>query len=103
MTFLPSRLTLVASLLAGLSITTTATADQAPANTIVLASVHPEQEMENNADDNASIISIDSAPATIEPLLKAIEQKGDPQRDLWERIRTGFALPELDTFLVREN
>jgi membrane-bound lytic murein transglycosylase D len=55
------------------------------------------------ADGDASIISIDSAPDTVEPLLKAIDDQGDPQRDLWARIRAGFALPELDTPLVAEN
>ncbi len=52
---------------------------------------------------DSSIISIDSAPDTIEPLLRAIEDEGDPRRDLWARIRAGFALPPLDTPLVQEN
>lgn len=51
---------------------------------------------------SASIISIEPASAN-EPLLKAINDSGNPQRDLWERIRVGYALNELDTELVQEN
>lgn len=62
-----------------------------------------DQANANQTGRDASIIDIDSAPATVEPLLKAIDDQGDPQRDLWARIRAGFALPELDTPLVAEN
>lgn len=55
------------------------------------------------SDEAPSIISIESAPDTIEPLLKAIDEQGDPRTDLWARVRAGFALPELDTPLVAEN
>ena len=50
-----------------------------------------------------SIISIDSAPADATPLLKAEAALGNPQQDLWARIRVGFAMPELETNLVQEN
>jgi len=53
--------------------------------------------------DQPSIISIEPAPTTATPLLKAAESLGDPQRDLWARIRVGFALSELDSALVKEN
>ncbi|MDP1682968.1 MAG: LysM peptidoglycan-binding domain-containing protein [Burkholderiales bacterium] len=53
--------------------------------------------------DQPSIISIEPAPTTATPLLKAAESLGDPQRDLWARIRVGFALSELDSALVQEN
>lgn len=53
--------------------------------------------------DQASIISIEAAPPTAGPLLKAAESLGDPQQDLWARIRVGFALSELDSALVKEN
>lgn len=53
--------------------------------------------------DPASIISIESAPADAAPLLKASDSLGNPQQDLWARIRVGFALPELDTELVQDN
>ena len=99
MNLLPARLTLMASLVASLGFAAPATfADE---DTITVASLSPAPDAD--VSDNASIISIDSAPDTIEPLLKAIDQQGDPQRDLWARIRVGFALPELDTFLVTEN
>ena len=51
----------------------------------------------------ASIISIESAPADAAPLLKATDSLGNPQQDLWARIRVGFALSELDTELVQQN
>jgi membrane-bound lytic murein transglycosylase D len=54
-------------------------------------------------EESPSIISIESPPDTIEPLLRAIEGQGDPRTDLWARLRAGFALPELDTPLVAEN
>ena len=56
-----------------------------------------------NGDEQPAIISIDAPPATAEPLLKAADSLGDPKRDLWARIRAGFALPEMDNALVREN
>jgi membrane-bound lytic murein transglycosylase D len=98
MGFLPRRLTCVAGLLAlaGLLPVFAAAEDQ-----ITVASLNAS--VEPDADDGPSIISIDSAPDTIEPLLKAIDQQGDPQRDLWERVRVGFGLGELDTYLVAEN
>ena len=54
-------------------------------------------------EEAPSIISIESPPDTIEPLLRAIEGEGDPRTDLWARLRAGFAVPELDTPLVAEN
>lgn len=53
--------------------------------------------------DQPSIISIEPAPTNATPLIKAAENLGDPQRDLWARIRVGFALSELDSALVQEN
>ena len=53
--------------------------------------------------EQATIISIEPAPANATPLLKAAENLGDPQRDLWARIRVGFSLAELDSALVKEN
>ena len=56
------------------------------------------------AADQPSIISIEPAPAgDAAPLLKSTASLGDPQHDLWARIRVGFALPELDTALVQQN
>ena len=101
MNFLPARLTLVASLLAGVALVSpTSFAESDP---VVVASLNPQADADTETDDNPSIISIDNAPATVEPLVKAIDDQGDPQHDLWARIRTGFALPELDTYLVQEN
>jgi len=57
----------------------------------------------DSSTDPASIISIESAPADAAPLLKASDSLGNPQQDLWARIRVGFALPELDTELVQDN
>lgn len=69
------------------------------------ASITPPLETSKSAvsADQPSIISIEPAPASSTPLLKAAESLGDPQRDLWARIRVGFAIPELDTDLVKEN
>jgi len=105
MRFPSLHLTLIASLLAGIGYLPSALAADDPTQ---VAAINPDPApvAENNeeADDGpAAIISIDSAPATAEPLLKAIDSQGDPQRDLWQRIRVGFSLPELDTYLVREN
>ena len=56
------------------------------------------------AADQPSIISIEPAPAgDAAPLLKSTASLGDPQHNLWARIRVGFALPELDTALVQQN
>jgi membrane-bound lytic murein transglycosylase D len=69
------------------------------------ASLNPPAEAPNTtaAPDQPSIISIEPAPTSATPLLKAAENLGDPQRDLWARIRVGFALSELDSALVKEN
>ncbi len=56
-----------------------------------------------DGDEQAAIISIEAAPASAEPLLKAAKNLGDPKTDLWARIRAGFALPDLNTDLVKEN
>lgn len=53
--------------------------------------------------DQPSIISIESPPPSAEPLLKAIDNIGDPKRDLWARIRAGFALSDLNTPLIQDN
>jgi len=69
------------------------------------ASISPPDEAPDasTASDHPSIISIEAAPTSATPLLKAAENLGDPQRDLWARIRVGFALAELDSDLVKEN
>ncbi len=51
----------------------------------------------------AAIISIEPAPPNAPPLLKAADSQGNPQHDLWARIRAGFALSDLGTDLVQEN
>lgn len=62
----------------------------------------PDTAAETDAG-KPNILSIDTSADTIEPLLRAIDDMGDPKRDLWARIRAGFALPALDTPLVAEN
>ena len=73
--------------------------------TIPAASLNPPLAVPSAtpALDQPSIISIEPAPTSATPLLKAAESLGDPQRDLWARIRVGFALSELDSALVQEN
>lgn len=77
-----------------------------PARALPAESAPTGDDAQETADaprnDIATIISIESAPAT-EPLLKAINDAGNPKRDLWQRIRVGYAMPELDTELVQEN
>jgi membrane-bound lytic murein transglycosylase D len=99
MNFLPARLTLIAGLVASLGCAAPAAFAAEDAVDVTALSAAPETD----SNDSASIISIDTAPDTVEPLLKAIDQQGDPQRDLWARIRVGFSLPELDSYLVTEN
>jgi len=53
--------------------------------------------------EQTSIISIDTPPKDASPLLKAANSLGNPQQDLWARIRVGFSLADLDTSLVEEN
>ena len=81
------------------------TLEELPAETARAASLNPPAEAPNvtTTPDQPSIISIEAAPASATPLLKAAESLGDPQRDLWARIRVGFALSELDSALVKEN
>ena len=55
------------------------------------------------APEPAAIISIEPAPPNAPPLLKAADSQGNPQHDLWARIRAGFALSDLGTDLVQEN
>ena len=81
------------------------TPEEVRTDTAPSASIKPPNAGESPqvVPDQTSIISIESAPATATPLLKAAENIGDPQRDLWARIRVGFALSELDSPLVKEN
>jgi len=81
------------------------TPEEPRTDTAPSASIKPPEAVETPpiAQDQPSIISIESAPATATPLLKAAESIGDPQQDLWARIRVGFALSELDSALVKEN
>lgn len=111
MRFLPFRLTLLASVLVASGLVTPAVlaADgdgaQPAADAAAVANTAPAPDAApapEQAENDTSIISIDSAPDTVEPLLKAIDDQGDPQRDLWARIRVGFSLPELNTPLVAE-
>jgi membrane-bound lytic murein transglycosylase D len=83
-----------------------------PATTLAPASPSPDSPEDKNSTadtlgagtpDQTSIISIESAPNDATPLLKAADSLGDPQHDLWARIRVGFALSELNTDLVQEN
>ena len=60
-------------------------------------------DIETSTPESTSIISIETAPADSTPLLKAADSLGNPQQDLWARIRVGFALSELDTPLVQDN
>lgn len=60
-------------------------------------------DIDSVTPEQTSIISIESAPNDSTPLLKAADSLGNPQQDLWARIRVGFALAELDTHLVQEN
>ena len=53
--------------------------------------------------EQTSIISIEPAPKDATPLLKTASSLGNPQKDLWARIRVGFSLSDLDTRLVEEN
>lgn len=72
----------------------------------IAATINAETNNDSAADtgdEQPAIISIDAPPASAEPLLKAIDDVGDPKRDLWARIRAGFALPEMDNGLVHEN
>ncbi|MBT9612979.1 MAG: LysM peptidoglycan-binding domain-containing protein [Burkholderiales bacterium] len=79
--------------------------DEARTETAPAASINPpvEAPVTSATSDQPSIISIEAAPTSATPLLKAAENLGDPQRDLWARIRVGFALSELDSALVKEN
>ena len=81
------------------------TPEEVRTDTAPSASIKPPNAGESAqvVPDQTSIISIESAPATATLLLKAAENIGDPQRDLWARIRVGFALSELDSPLVKEN
>ena len=81
------------------------TPEEVRTDTAPSASIKPPNAGESAQviPDQTSIISIESAPATATLLLKAAENIGDPQRDLWARIRVGFALSELDSPLVKEN
>ncbi len=60
-------------------------------------------DVDSSAPEQTSIISIESAPKDSTPLLKAADSLGNPQQDLWARIRVGFALHDLDSNLVQEN
>ncbi len=60
-------------------------------------------DIDNASPEQTSIISIESAPNDSTPLLKAADNLGNPQQDLWARIRVGFSLADLDTHLVQEN
>jgi len=102
MRFPPFRLTLIAGLFLSAGLPAAFAAENATKLATVSGMALPIQDADP-PETAPSIISIDSAPDTIEPLLKAIDQQGDPQRDLWARIRVGFSLPELDTHLVAEN
>lgn len=53
--------------------------------------------------EQTSIISIETPPKDATPLLKAANSLGNPQQDLWARIRVGFSLADLNTPLVEEN
>ena len=80
---------------------------EAPATPATTA-VTPEEKSAADASSaaapgQAAILSIDPAPSSAAPLLKTENSLGDPQHDLWTRIRAGFALPALDTSLVKEN
>ncbi|MEO1765990.1 lytic transglycosylase [Thiobacter aerophilum] len=99
----PHRRTQLATLLiaAGLLASPLHAADEALRLAQVSGMTLPETA--DASDEAPSIISIESAPDGIEPLLKAIDEQGDPRTDLWARLRAGFALPELDTPLVAEN
>ena len=57
----------------------------------------------NSIPEQTSIISIETPPKDATPLLKAANSLGNPQQDLWARIRVGFSLADLDTNLVEEN
>jgi len=77
---------------------------EAPATTAVT----PEEKSAADASSaaapgQAAILSIDPTPNSAASLLKTESSLGDPQHDLWARIRAGFALPALDTALVKEN
>ncbi len=57
----------------------------------------------DSSPEQTSIISIEPAPKDATPLLKAADNLGNPQQDLWARIRVGFSLPDLESDLVAEN
>ena len=78
-----------------------APAPQSVLNPLLAAPISVDVESDSPAP--ASIISIETAPADAAPLLKASDSLGNPQQDLWARIRVGFALSELNSDLVQEN
>ena len=63
----------------------------------------PISAVNDSLPEQTSIISIESAPKDATPLLKAADSLGNPQQDLWARIRVGFSLAELNTGLVADN
>ena len=73
-----------------------------PALLTVLAPVAIDTQ-NANIPEQTSIISIEPAPKDATPLLKTASSLGNPQKDLWARIRVGFSLSDLDTRLVEEN
>ena len=84
--------------IADASAPSTSTAE--PALLTILA---PNSAANDSLPEQTSIISIESAPKDATPLLKAADSLGNPQQDLWARIRVGFSLAELDTGLVADN
>ncbi len=90
-----------------------ATPDNTHAEAPATTSTTPEEKTPEEKSDadaasgaapgQAAILRIDPATSNAAPLLKTENSLGDPQHDLWARIRAGFALPALDTSMVKEN
>ena len=76
------------------------TADTAPSATEAPPPVQPKA-----ATDFAADVAVVPVPVPVDPIRPdAIVRLDDPdtQTDLWARVRRGFAMPDLDTDLVRE-
>ena len=96
---MPLRATYIALLLS-LSVPCMAGAEQLLAQSSVML---PEAETSSDSQAGASqpVASASSAPAA-PSLKKSADLAAAPASDLWDRIRDGFALPENDSDLVRE-
>jgi membrane-bound lytic murein transglycosylase D len=76
------------------------TADTAPSATEAQPPVQPKA-----VTDFAADVAVVPVPVPVDPIRPdAIVRLDDPdtQTDLWARVRRGFAMPDLDTDLVRE-